>query len=798
MRIILIIAALACVAANAMSHENIALGAPYTLDPAPNYAHCTDPGDATQLTDGKYSEGYFWTQPGTVGWGGVKPVTITLDLGHVRPIRGLSFNTAAGAAGVCWPEAIYVLVADEDKQYHEVGELVTLDMRQGTPPDTYAVHRFQTDTLRTHGRYVTLVVEGTPYTFVDEIEVYAGEEDWRNTPLEGPGIADVKTYMQELKVRRAVLRRMQKDTAVMLQKVEKATLPQTVRDGLQQRLKAALEGSQALPNDYGNDFRNILPLNGSHAEVFQVQAALWRALDCGPLTAWSCGAWDPLSPFTDPPKEAQASLDLRMMSNEYRAGAFNLSNAEENDRPLSLQIKGLPGGDNPSWITVHEVLWTDTSSGQPVAAALPEASTKDAAFCITVPSGLTRQVWLTLHPVDVPPGTYDGVIQVNGAPSILEVPLKVRVEPLRFPEHPRLHCGGWDYTDLEKMYQVTPENHATLIRHLREHYVDSPWATSAVLPFGTFDASGNLATPPDTLPMSRWQQYWPGAAQYCVFAAVGNKLGSFALGTPEFDAAVRAWTAFWAEYMRKAGLKPEQLSVLLVDEPYAQEQDAIIIAWAKAMRSAQTGIRVWEDPVYKNMGDSNPEMARSCDVLCPNRQIFLGADQPYRDFFAEQRERGATLEFYACSGPARLLDPYRYYRLQAWDCWRYGATASYFWAFGDGGGASSWNEYLLPRSAYTPLFLDNTTVTPGKQMEACREGIEDYEYLAMLQDAINEAAAKGTAKERIDEAHRLLTEVMETVSSKDNVIMWHSGSVDRAAADTARFRILDCLTGLKP
>jgi hypothetical protein len=50
---------LATVAFGAPGMENLALRKPYTLEPSPNYAHCTDPGDATQLTDGQYTDGYF-------------------------------------------------------------------------------------------------------------------------------------------------------------------------------------------------------------------------------------------------------------------------------------------------------------------------------------------------------------------------------------------------------------------------------------------------------------------------------------------------------------------------------------------------------------------------------------------------------------------------------------------------------------------------------------------------------------------------------------------------------------------
>ena len=48
-------------AVSVFAQDNIALGIPYTLEPAPAYEHCTDPDDDKQLTDGVYTEGYFWT-----------------------------------------------------------------------------------------------------------------------------------------------------------------------------------------------------------------------------------------------------------------------------------------------------------------------------------------------------------------------------------------------------------------------------------------------------------------------------------------------------------------------------------------------------------------------------------------------------------------------------------------------------------------------------------------------------------------------------------------------------------------
>ena len=192
--------------------ENIALGAKYTLEPASNYEHCTDPGDLEQLTDGLYSEGYFWVQKSTVGWKNKSHIVVTLDLGNVKPVRGASFHTAAGRAGVVWPLAIYIFVAGEDKQFHEAGELVALSAQNGLPGvEEYGTHRYWTDELRTHGRYISFVIAAKPYAFVDELEVYAGEPAWLDIPLEGKSITDIKGHMADLQLRESIMRRLRND-----------------------------------------------------------------------------------------------------------------------------------------------------------------------------------------------------------------------------------------------------------------------------------------------------------------------------------------------------------------------------------------------------------------------------------------------------------------------------------------------------------------------------------------------------------------------------------------------------------
>ena len=412
---------------------------------------------------------------------------------------------------------------------------------------------------------------------------------------------------------------------------------------------------------------------------------------------------------------------------------------------------------------------------------------------------MTRQVCLTFHPVDVPAGEHAGTIQLGSGDTAQSVPLTLHLYPLRFPDKPALHFGGWDYTNVLGHYEVTEQNRPALIAHLREHFVDSPWAVPSAMPFGEYDAAGAMTQAPDTANFDSWVELWPGAAQYLVFAALNGSLKGFAMGTPEFDRAVGEWASFWAEHAAEKGLKPEQIGLLLVDEPQDPAQDAVIIAWAKALHAANTGVRVWEDPIYRDMSKAHPDLAAACDVLCPNREIFMSASQEYRDYYLVQRDRGVTLEFYSCGGPVRLRDPYRYHRVQAWICWQYGAKASYFWAFADGAGASSWNEYAAPRNAYTPLFIDAASITAGKHLEACREGIEDFEYLVMLRDVIAVGEARGANAGTLEQARSLLADLPRQVIDAGHTVTfrWMNEDVDHAPADRAREQLLEMLIKLE-
>ncbi len=231
--------------------KNVALGATYELSPAPNYPLCTDLGDLTQLTDGKTTSDYFWTQRGTVGWTGVSYATVTVDLGVEQPISGVSFHTAAGVAGVAWPAAISVLVSDDGRNYRNVGDLVALDHKVNGPwPEGYAIRWLTTTELRTKGRFVCFVVlplSRGSFIFVDEVEVFRGPDKLLNHDSGGEPVGSaaqfVKQVVQDRAIERAVHHRLESDRDAIRRAIQVATLAdKSLRGSIEPTRRGLLRG----------------------------------------------------------------------------------------------------------------------------------------------------------------------------------------------------------------------------------------------------------------------------------------------------------------------------------------------------------------------------------------------------------------------------------------------------------------------------------------------------------------------------------------------------------------------------
>ncbi|HQK92557.1 MAG TPA: discoidin domain-containing protein, partial [Armatimonadota bacterium] len=614
---------------------NVARGAPYTLNPAPNYGHCTDAGDGVQLTDGEHSVGYFWVQTGTVGWSGAAQVDITIDLGRAQPIVGCSYSTAAGVAGVGWPELMLILVSDDGTRWRQVGDLALLSAKHGLPPDAgYANWRFGTGDLRAYGRYFRLLI-GTPspYTFCDEIEVYGGDfgEDDADP---GTPVADPGQLVPDLRVHASVRRRLLSDIARLRAEAESApTATAAWAASEADRLEALATGDLGR---FGSDWRAIHPLTPLHAQVYSARARVWRERGEEPVRIWTSSPWDPLEPLSIPgPGPQMPSIDIGMVKGEHRAGVFNITNLSGEPLTVDMALTGLPGGPHPPWLTVYQVEWIETQSRAAIAGPLIPAEQTPGGWRVTVPSGMVRQMWLDVNSAALAFGQRRGAMRLRlPGDDEREVNLSVRVYPLQMPDRLSCSLGLWDYTGLAPAYGLTLENQDEAVVNMRQHFVDTPWASPGTVPWPKgFDEAYGLAEPLDFARFDDWVSRWPGATHYALFLAVGQSLAGIPMTSEGFPACVASWMHVWMAHVRDLGIHPSQLMLLLVDEPSMEEQEQRIILWAKAIKAAEPEVLIWEDPVHSRPElAALPEMFAVSDVLCPNLGIFASGPESSRSY----------------------------------------------------------------------------------------------------------------------------------------------------------------------
>ena len=788
------LAAVAMLAApEAGSAANLALHHGYQWSRPPDYPPTTDPGDDQQLTDGVYaSVSPLWKDKATVGWSNAvkKFVSVTIDLGAAQPIDEVSFSTGAGIANVSWPEKLLLYLSDEGTMWRVAGDMVQLDPdKPRAEPGAYVRHRFRARQLGGHGRFVKIVIHYRLFTFCDEIEVLSPDGASPRRP------AAALQAQQSLETRDPERHGWRGGRDAAYAETIGSRIPDTPA-GAQLRAELAAVLSQLATNPPAppRGGRAILPLDDTQRRLFAVNGKALAAAGMPKLVAWKVNRYDPISPIdvgTEVQRKAP-SLEIRALRGERRADAVVLVNATAQKQRIHLRLASLPESVNA---TLFEVPFVETTTAD-VAAALMEPQREAGGWTVDLDAGMSRQLWFAIQPTAAAKsGLYAGgkLIAKSDIGVQLDLPIRLHVSFVIMPR-PRLHLGGWDYTDSGTAYDVGPRNRDELVRFLQAHEVDVTWAHRSTLPDPADFQDRNSQRSRDRFAtLDAWLSRWPSARARFVYLAVQDDLSGSRRGTPEFQQAVSSWMKDVASYVAQKSAAGAIFGVLPVDEPSTPQQAARIEDWARAIRSASPHPVIYEDPVFATPS-AFAGVLDLCDINGPSWTKFVAMSPQERAALLPKGSR--ELWFYETKGPIRAMDPVSYGRLAAWVAFRAGAKGIGFWSFADAGGGSSWNEYEATRGGgFAPEFLAPDGVVDSKHMMAIVEGLEDHERLSLLADRI--AASEKGAAPVLGRARMLLESGPQRVlagidRSPDANILWDTGK-DRSLPDVVANEVLDLL-----
>jgi hypothetical protein len=553
--------------------------------------------------------------------------------------------------------------------------------------------------------------------------------------------------------------------------------------------RLALEGVRA----HGVE-SSRLPLSSAHQQMYEVVAEAERASGSPAFSAWAANPWKPLHPLERPLDAQNATLSIALMPGERRALALNVRSTSVINSRLRIWVNVT--GFRPDAIQIYQVNWTGDHRSKWAAAELELLGDATATRDASVLPGVTHQVWLEVHPdIVAVPGSFVGNVSLStDGGQTTDVPIEIKVFATRF-DRPSMHFGGWDYS-FSANYAVLDTTRSQFVEYLQARHVDTPWEQrhSRIMHWQNLDASGNAVAPLDSAAMQRWLAQWPNARRFRVFLHVDDQIAGIPISDHRFAHAVATWAQAWATEIRRFNKSPEQFDLLLVDEPQTDEQDRTTEAWATAIRDSGAGFGIWTDLVWRDPLGIPESLFDAVDTVAVYMGFAESQDRWRHELWARTlSERGKTLELYAFDGPARRLDPHTYYRLTPWRAFFMGASAVSFWSFADTGASSPDNEFAADRVNYSPLFLNDENVRPGKHMEAAAEGIQDVHYLEMLDQVVSSHADEAVRLQAQQLLHEAAVFVYESPPSTN--AQWESqGATD--GADNHRVRIAEFLDSL--
>ena len=387
-------------------------------------------------------------------------------------------------------------------------------------------------------------------------------------------------------------------------------------------------------------------------------------------------------------------------------------------------------------------------------------------------------------PPGIPPGSYSGMARVqargNSSPLIpVDIPVTVNVWDFDLPDVPALDTLFWAPEELMRHYcwllgethdesywsDVVFQCNELVSRHGINPTMKAYSLYYTVQPDGSFQMApsqiAQIQSYLDAFPMNACRIPFRGCPRIkeVVFGSPAYDENTFDIS--QFDDEKREklinYMQHWDTVLDQLnGADSMEFVIYLCDEPNTYQAYEYVRALGTAIRSADLShLKVL---VVEQTVPDVPEWGNlygAVDIWCPHFCSFDPVMAAYRQSLGEQVWIYTALA--SCDNvPYWLTDfPLISYRIPAWIAWRYRLSGLLYWAM------SNWpmgEDQLNPwrRAWYDPLtyvvewagntyyyngdgllvyparYLGFEGITPSLRLKALRDSIEDYEYLACL------------------------------------------------------------------
>ncbi|MCX8036374.1 MAG: DUF4091 domain-containing protein [Candidatus Sumerlaeia bacterium] len=404
----------------------------------------------------------------------------------------------------------------------------------------------------------------------------------------------------------------------------------------------------------------------------------------------------------------------------------------------------------PGWYPDALIPLRNPITGDPLRGGRFEAVPFD------LPANETHAFWVDIHiPADAQPGRYTGevAVDVEGRPA-LSVPVEIEVWEFALPAKPAMYSEFGSPAERLPRYYATLQKKGAIekmpewklveeqcARLMSEHRLNAPPPSSLLAHTIREDGSFEL-NPSQIEGLRRWAATYPLNA-----IPVPRPRGRFK--DPVADRArIHRWLKSWDRAFDAAGLGDLLVYTYLHDEPNDPEAYESVRQWGGVVRQSGSRVKVLVVEQTKTQDPRWGDLYGAVDIWCSLYPLF----DP--ETAAARQQLGEMLWCYTAlcqQTPTPWWEtdfPLLHYRVPAWIAWRYGINGQLYW-----GGMTVWTgcddvwtdpanyrhgEKKVPyigegMLTYPARDVGFDGIVPSMRLKALRDGMEDYDYLALLE-----------------------------------------------------------------
>ncbi len=443
---------------------------------------------------------------------------------------------------------------------------------------------------------------------------------------------------------------------------------------------------------------------------------------------WSASSLTKILPDQDKPNDAKSEIALYAAKGESESAQIVITTGSEPLKNVRISLDPLTGtAGTITKIELLKVEYIDLPNLNKIAPdPLPPATLFD------VSANKNQPVWITISiPRNAKAGEYSGHISVKPANAAEKrMPVKLKVWNFSLPEGP----GHKTAFGLTKKWIA------------RQHGVEEDSAAAIRLHAKYYDFM-----------VDRWvSPYW------LPVVATSDQAARY-INDPRVTTYIIPDTKS-VESLRERGLLDKGY-FYPVDEPITEDDYKRLIDACASIHSVDPKLRIvapyFVDPNYDTGGKTIHELADGhLNIWCPSLEYFNNN----KERLYAKLDKGEEFWWYVCCGPAA---PYPNYfldmdgpshRVLPMLGWKYRCQgllywSATYWCCSEIGTSDPWTDMATVKNINKDLYGDGSLLYPGKKvgvdgpvssirLELLREGLEDYEYIVLLEKKLGRPAAE--------------------------------------------------------